>query len=55
MNYFFRKLSKILVILANEGIFELLKRFQDYIRYHARDKWRFIYFELNQIQNIVKK
>ena len=47
MNYFFEKLSKILGILINRGIFELLKRFQDYIHHHLRDKWRFIYFELN--------
>ena len=47
MNHFFGKLSRALGIFTNEGVSGLFKHLQNYIRYHVKDKWRFIYFELN--------
>ena len=38
---------RVINTISNAGFSGLATVFIDYIKYHVREKWRFVYFELN--------
>ena len=47
MSGFFEKLKRANELLAKKGLSGLIDKLFCYIRYNLKDKWRFIYFELD--------